>query len=334
MARRAAQAGLTLVELMVAMAILGIAIAAAMSVGFTMINGYRDSRRSSAVERSARGAVQFLAAAIRSASPGVENGDIADFVGCNTWQGLDVVNAGGAPDELRVVYGSGAVVTSLRTTFDQDSTWIHAIDGASFQAGDHALVIDPGNSGVLVAIESTKDLGDGTWELKLAEAPRQTCTSTAAPHEDFSFAPTSLVVRAKLAHFYVDSSGGLPTLMMDPDGAGAEVAEPIAEGIEDLQIAFAADTTGDGVTPEVGAATNDDEWYYNFPGDNGAPLVTATPWRAVRITVTARSLVELSGANDSIRPAAEDRAAQTGPDGYRRRTLSTTAEIRNLRGSP
>lgn len=328
--RAPGQAGLTLIELMIAMVILGIAIAAAFSIGFTMINGYRDSRRAVAVERAARGALSFLSQAVRAASAGVETGDITDAVGCSTWKGLEVISNLDAPDELRVVYASGAVVTSLRADVDQDSTELIVTDGSQFAAGDRVLIVTPGVVGHLVAVADSTDNGDGSWTLALEEAPSARCGALAP----FSYAATSLVIRAKIAHFYVDDSAGIPLLMMDPDDAGDEEPEPIAEGIEDLQLAVGVDADADGDVEEIGAAANDDEWHFNVLGDTPPPLVTVTPWRAVRITVGARSIVETSTVNDSVRPAAEDRDAATAGDPFRRRNLSTTVEIRNLRGSP
>jgi prepilin-type N-terminal cleavage/methylation domain-containing protein len=324
------QSGLTLVELMIAMTILSIAIAAAFSIGYSMINGYRESRKVVAVERSARGALSFISAAVRSASAGVETGDITDVVGCNTWKGIEVVNEVDAPDEVRVVYASGAVVTTLRTAISETTTSLIVADGSEFSAGDRVLVIEPGVKGHLMGVAAVTDNGDGTWRLGLTGTATTVCPSTPV----FTYAANSLVLRAKLAHFFIDESGSLPMLMMDSDGVGATLPEPIAEGIEDLQIAVAVDADSDDTTTEVGAAADDDEWFYNFDGDADPPSVIATPWRAVRITVSARSMAETPGLADSVRPAVEDRVSGATGDRFRRRSLSTTVEIRNLRGSP
>jgi prepilin-type N-terminal cleavage/methylation domain-containing protein len=330
-ARRAGQAGLTLFELMIAMAILSVAVAAACSVGFSMIHGYRESRRSLAVERSARAAITFLSRAVRAASPGVETADIVDAVGCNPWQGIAVVNSSVGPDELKAVYASGAVVTTLKAEVNAATTTVVVADGSEFRKGDRLLVVEPGERGLLLAVEDATDNG-ATWDLELAKSASTACgTVLATPYP-----VGSLVVRAKIARFYVETIDGLPLLMMDPDDVGDAPAEPIAEGIEDLQIAVAVDNvTADGTLEEHQAAAGDDEWYYNFIGEAGPPTAIAKPWRAVRLTVTARSIApSTSQATDSRRPDAEDRIGATAGDAYRRRTLSTTVEVRNLAGSP
>jgi prepilin-type N-terminal cleavage/methylation domain-containing protein len=326
---RERESGMTLVELMIAMVILGIVIAAAFNVAYTIMNGYRDHRKAVAVERSARGAMTVLADAIRNASPGVETAQITDLVGCSTLQGIDVVNQTSGPDTLQIVYATGAVITSIRQVFDQDSTELLVLDGSGLKAGDQVLVTDFDNRGHLVQVTDVTDNG-GDYTLGLRAALTSLC-SPSPP--DFSYAVLSTVIKAQVAEFSIVDAG-VPVLMMDRDGAGEEDPEPVAEGIEDLQIAIGIDEDGDG---EVSADAPDgvDEWFYNHQDDTDpAQTITARPWRALRITVVARSIDETTSQPTSIRPKAEDHDAATQADVYRRRALSTRVEIRNLQGSP
>lgn len=323
------EAGMTLIELMIAMVILGIVIAAAFNVAYTIMSSYRDHRRAMAVERSARGAMTVLADAVRNASPGVENAQITDLVGCSTLQGISVVNRSDGPDTLQIVYATGAVVTSIRQVFDQDSTELVVLDGSALKAGDQVLVTDFDDRGHLMAITDVAESG-GEYTLSLASAPSSMCSPAPA---DFSYPVLSTVIKAQVAEFSV-VEGTVPALMMDRDGAGPEEPEPVAEGIEDLQVAIGVDEDGDN---EVSADAPDgvDEWFYNHPDDlDPALAITARPYRALRLTVVARSIGETTAKPTSLRPKAEDHDAATAPDVYRRRSLSTRVEIRNLKGSP
>jgi prepilin-type N-terminal cleavage/methylation domain-containing protein len=323
------QSGMTLIELMIAMVILGIVIAAAFNVAYTVMNGYRDHRKAMAVERSARGAMTVLADAIRNASPGVETAQITDLVGCSTLQGINVVNRTDGPDTLQIVYASGAVVTSIRQDFTQDSTELLVLDGSALKAGDQVLVTDFDNRGHLVQVTDVTDNG-GDWTLGLRAAARSLCSPEPLP---FSYLKLSTVIKAQVAEFSI-LEGDVPVLMMDRDGAGSEEPEPVAEGIEDLQLAIGIDEDGDGEV-SADAADGVDEWFYNHPDDiDPAQTITARPWRALRLTVVARSMDETTSQPTSIRPKAEDHDAATQPDVYRRRALSTRIEIRNLQGSP
>lgn len=324
------QRGMTIVELMIAMVILGVVIGAGFSVSFSIMNSFREHRRAIGVERSVRGVMALMSRAVRNASPGVPNGQIVDLVGCETtWQGLRVEDSTTGPDVLDVIYASGGIVTSLRTTLDQDSTAILVQDGSSLKTGDQVLVTDL-SQGHLFAVEEVAE-ADGEWTLSLASAAQELCSPAPAA---FSYPVRSLVLRAQKARFSV-SDTEVPALMMDPDGEGGEAEpEPLAEGIEDLQIAIGVDRDGDGAIDEVGTSGDDDDWVYNHPDDTLLPDMITTPYRALRLTLTARSSDETTTVATSFRPAAENREAATQGDGVKRRSLSSIIEIRNLRAPP
>jgi prepilin-type N-terminal cleavage/methylation domain-containing protein len=329
---RDGERGVTLVELMIAMLILGVVVASAFSVAFAIMNGYREHRRAIAVERSARGAMAVLAEAVRNASPGLSDGNIVDLVGCeDTWKGMLVENSSVAPDALNVIYVDGGVVSSLRLPFDQGSSELRIEDGSLLAAGDQVLVTDFA-IGHLLAVQTVTEVTPTEWIVELAGAPTTLCAGVAA----FAYQPRATVLRVQKARFFIDDAGGVPALWMDPDGpTGARVPEAVAEGIEDLQVAVGIDRDGDGRIGEDQAGSgDDDDWVYNHPSDTAPALMTVKPYRAVRLTVTARSLDDTSESPVSRRPAAEDRSEAVARDELRRRSLSTTVEIRNLEGSP
>jgi hypothetical protein len=187
---------------------------------------------------------------------------------------------------------------------------------------------------VIAEVTAVTD-GGSDWTLSLSRAPSG-CGAT------FTFEKLATVLRAQVAEFTISDAGEVPILMMDPDGAGPAEPEAVAEAIEDLQIAIGVDQgvaptfeTDGQVGDDVAAAGDDDEWIYNHPDDSDPQAaVEAVPYRALRLTVTARSIGETTSVPTSIRPPAEDREGGTEADVFRRRSLSTTVEIRNLRGSP
>ena len=106
----------------------------------------------------------------------------------------------------------------------------------------------------------------------------------------------------------------------------------LAEGIEDLQVAFACDLDGDGDLTEVPDTA--DEWTLNVANDP-VPLTNAAKCNqpsAVRLTLVARSLTPDTDINAVLignkRPAMENHAAGA-PDQFRRRVLTTTVYPRN-----
>lgn len=91
----------------------------------------------------------------------------------------------------------------------------------------------------------------------------------------------------------------------------------IAENIEDLQFAFGLDTNDDGSV---------DSWTNNADLNNTQKLQV----RLVRTTVLGRSSKEIFGTNTSNRPAIEDHAASATEDRFKRRSLELTVKVRNL----
>lgn len=324
--RAGAERGFTLIELMVSLVIFSFAMVGLLAVAVTMVTGFREQRMNVETEGAARGAMEFLADVVRGASPAVESGEIEHVDNCTSKGAFTVTNYTGAPDELTVVYASGAVVTSLQSVYDATTTSITLADqGDQFTAGDTILITNY-DQGHLVRVTAV------TGNVLTVGSP--VCAlAFALPTGGYPIG--SLVVRAQRARFYIanDATTGIPTLFMDPDAEGNATAEPLAEGIEDMQISVGVDANNDGNVPFVGTAGNDDEWAYNVAGDSPIDFTVYPKIRGVRITLTARS-TGLVPNGAYYRLAAGDRPAATAPDGYRRRVLSSTIEVRNMGGSP
>lgn len=154
--------------------------------------------------------------------------------------------------------------------------------------------------------------------------------------------------------FFVQAAAGgdcvaPPCLMVEdlanlPAATTAAPAQLLAEGIEDMQIAFGCDVQpagvapapdGDGVLTEDG--TPNDEWIYNNNGDvtAGVPVNVAMQRcnqpTAIRITLMARSTepdVTLEGQSTNRKPAAEN-GTQGAVDMFRHKQMTTVVYPRN-----
>jgi prepilin-type N-terminal cleavage/methylation domain-containing protein len=328
MKRRSSQRGFTLIELMISLVLFSFAIAGVLAVAVSMTQGFREQRAAVEAEGSVRVPIDFIGDALRQASPGAPTNNIQDAALCTTTGAISVTNNQTAIhdatitgwDQLDVIFASGAVVTSTRGVYAAGTTSMDVTDASQLAVGD-SIVISDTNQGHLVKITG---IGGNTLTL----APQ--CGGITLPPTG-NYAMGSLVIRAQHATFTLDAVDGIPTLMMDPDAGGPAVAEPLAEGVEDMQIALGIDANGDGVIAEQGTGPGDDEWQGNFAGD---PLIVG-PLRAVRVTLISRTTSGLIGnLNSFSRPAAEDHAASGVLDTYRRRALRTLVEVRNMGGSP
>jgi hypothetical protein len=229
-------------------------------------------------------------------------------------------NGGSGADKLDVIYASGAVVTSTQVAYTTGTTSLDVTDATNLAIGDY-IVITNFDQGTLVHI---LDKSGNNLTLNAQ------CSGISLPSG--GYAAGSLVVRAQHATFYVGTQDGIPTLFMDPDSdnaASSAAAEPMAEGIEDMQIALGIDATTNGVV-EVGAAANDDEWQGNVSGDTAL----AGTLRAIRVSLVSRaSQAVIGNVTPYARPKVENHAAGTA-DAFKRRVLRTMVEIRNTGVSP
>lgn len=320
------QRGFTLVELMISLVLFSFAVAGVLATAVSMSQGFREQRAAMLAEAAVRVPLDYLVEVVRQASPAAPTGNIQDAGTC-TGSVLGVLNnqtgAGVTPgwDRLEVIYAAGAVVTSTLDPYDTTSNVIRVNDASQLIAGDYVVLSNTGQGHLFKLTNVTGNT------LTLASA----CAGYIAPTGG-KYAAGSLVIRAQHSIFTIAAIDGNPTLMMDPDATGSAAAEPLAEGIEDMQIVLGIDSNADGkLGVESGTTANDDEWQGNNAGDSAL----AGTIRAVRITLIARTTSGLIGnISPFLRPAAEDHAASTSGDKFRRRILRSTVEVRNMTGSP
>ncbi len=334
------QRGFTLVELMISLVVFSFAIAGVLAVAVSMSQGYRDQRANTTAEGAARVPMDFLADAIRQSSPGAPTGVIYDatVAGCLGSAAVTVTDGSatgsGAADGLDIIYASGATVTTLYdptgagVTMSSGSLTLNVRDTTGFAVGDH-IVLSNTQAGHYLAITAVTGTTDGSLTVS------STCNTGTV------YLPGSLVIRAQHALFYVDTTNNI--LMMNPAPTGvwatdviSTANQPLADGIEDMQLALALDTTNNAGSAMTESATpGSDAWLYNVAGESTPAQGSGYALRAIRVTLIARTLSPLLGVTTAFtRPAAENHAAGTVTDNYRRRVLKTTAEVRNSGESP
>jgi type II secretory pathway pseudopilin PulG len=328
--RRRRGAGFTLVELMVSLVMFSFAIAGVLAVAVSMANGFREQRAGVGTESAARAAMEFLSDAIRGSSPGIPTGIIwpMDDEDCNV-PGVNLAfrttmgNSSGT-DSLTITFAYGSVVTTALSAYGDPAIGaagaITVEDTSQFQNGDYVVVTDFSNAVLLKVDVAGNTLVHGTKAT--------TCNPTGTT----VIGQGALVIRALRARFFIQDLDGIPTLFMDPDPTNSVTndEEPLAEGIEDLQVVLGIDGGSDGLGPE-NATTDGDEWWGNLPNETTWTGVPAA-LRAVRLSLVSRALTKVTGTAAFFRPAVEDRDGGS-TDNYRRRVLTSVIEVRNMLGS-
>jgi Tfp pilus assembly protein PilW len=267
--------------------------------------------------------------------------------------------AAGAPDAITVVFGAGAFGSfsdaGLAATVSRASDPVVTATGksAAFRVGEFILLLDIsglptgpplGDRGcTLFQVTGINSAGDQLLHAGTSGWNPAGDVAGLVPFDYVGGTSPKAAVRdfgtLSWVRFAIDTTGTSPRLTMARlDGnAGSTAPQVLADGIEDLQIAYACDLVPaapagpDGIFTEGtdAASKATDEWTYNVAGD--VPQVGCVSPQAVRLTISARSTEaddNLTGAVGNAKPASENGAAGV-KDNFRHRVLTTVVNPRN-----
>ena len=321
------QQGVTLVELMIALAIGLLVTVAMLKVYVDASRMYRFNEGLARVQENGRFALEFIRRDVR----------VAGFWGCNSdtvpWPGIKTdsnayidVDAGdiaGTSDDglnssdsltFRSATGSGALVTADMSGTDGTIT----VDSASALATGTAALISDCENGDLFQITdiSGKVLvhAAGTNANKLPDLQK-------------AYTAGARVYNAREITFSIqnDPSSGAPTLYREVIGEGAQ---PLVEGIENMQILYGEDTDADADGANGDGTANR---YVDFGVDDDFDPDRIV---SVRISLLARSINNNLTTEPSpyIYPPWANPPISTTPDKddkHLRKIFTTTITLRN-----
>ena len=265
-------------------------------------------------------------------------------------------------DSLTLSYAvddTAGALTGVRTTEAEPNAtqaYLTVNHAGSITKDDLVVIWQHGSTKhcLLVQITGPPAGAIGAWTLPYASgniynppAPSHTLLFPVAG----GYLPGTLVMRVgdtsdQLVHYFAidDGKGKRPPRLVTWSTANKSDMQVVADGIEDMQIAWACDVDGNGLLAEGSTATEKaditkDEWAYNTINDNLPDCATqGNPIRAVRITLVGRTTGPMT-SRDGFRPASEDHAAgtpaqdlaSTGQIGtFGRATLTSVIKPRNI----
>ncbi len=332
--------GFTLIELMISASLFLLIAGGAMLLVMSGNRSQSYAAHLDIAQSSLRAGFDFMSRDIVSTSAGASSGVIYDSGAQINTAGvlgpIVVTDSSTGPDSIELWLIDGSHTANVLSSFAAGSTTIVVDDGSAFAAATSSAPIyaqlSDLSAAVLVRVNGVTSTTIGSIvcpTLTLMTAPG-TLPPTVA-----SYATGSFVFKSRHVKYAIDSTtfASAEASAKDPmltlqviDGSGS-LPQPLAEGIEDMQIALGYDTNGDGVITEVGAGGGDDEWLYNVAGDSVAGALSSN-LKAVRVTLIATDTQREQG-NYPGRPAAEDHAAGA-VDGFPRRVLRTEITVRNF----
>lgn len=318
--------GLSLVELMVALAIGTFLLAGAVTVFGKTRDLYRTNEQAARLQEVARFAVSTIESDLRMASYwGLLNnpGDISNRPVAGAMPaGIDA----DLEDEIDTCGNNWAVNVALYLeAFDGDYP---LDDGGACDAhgapvaGSDVLTVR--HAQVTVMDAAALGASNGLIKIQASRSQGEMFTGTTVPP---GYLPPSSEARAMVVHSYYvdqqsDARANTPSLrrkrLAATGGLPAVIDDEIVPGIEDLQVQIGWDTNGD----------QNAELYVD-PETGGVPAA-AVPV-AVRVWVMARAEQPDFSFTDDRTYSYGNRAAYAPADNFRRLLLSKTIMLRNTR---
>lgn len=342
------QAGVTLVELMVGMVIAGIIVAA----GFTVLTSTDKSMRANEqivdMQQNARMAMEMLTRDIKSAgfgSPGAAIGNCSYSIMPND-QNVGGVDTG--PDSVQLMVPTTRASGSNRWTLSAFTP----PSGATSITLQPGAVTDMVNSG-LVANQSYISIGGAATVLVTGLNATASTLSVSIP-PPLWFQNADQVYLLQCIRYQIVQApdptnlcgGNAPCLTRGVAGVtvGPNAEGMIAEGVEDLQLAYACDGCT-GINGGIPDRNIDDQSPFSGSFDQ-ADFLSNVPWTAapltpdkiqlVQVTLVARQTKNDQGFGEGVGSIAS--SSQTiandhllpADSNHRRRVLVRTVETRNV----
>lgn len=314
-AHRHPEAGFSLIEVMAALVILSIAMTAVFATFTAQQQSFTVQSRVAEMQQNLRQAVEYMSRDIRMAGYGVPDnvlippGIIA--AGVNSIRSLYAKDNTTGPDQIYVLYRfdmddnqkpnstNGGVPSNASTVTLDNSV-------------DYSHFLPTGGELVLVTDTTTADL----YETSAAAGTMLTFGGgyayNAGHTRSYPVGPPAVTVsKARFVRYYIDSATDPAHPMLMVDRMGGAAPQPLADDIEDMQLAYGLDTNADGIV---------DSWT--------ASPTTPSQIRQVRLQFIARTRLPEAGWVET-RPALGNRTDVATPDGYRRRTYDIVIDVRN-----
>lgn len=216
-------------------------------------------------------------------------------------------------------------VRTVGTTPDPVSCTLTTNDATGISANDLVVLWQPGSIKhcLLLQITAAPALSTPNWVLTYNGG---NVYNPGAPTHlsifpvDSGYQARSMVTRvgsttSLLTQTFAidDGKGTRPPRLVTWRKTDKSDVEVVADGIEDMQVAWACDANGDGWPQEgaTDAARRTDEWSFNVTSDSVPACQTLNnPVSSVRITLIGRTVGPIQ-SRKGFRPAAEDHAAGT-----------------------
>lgn len=246
--------GFTLIELMIALVILGIATTAIFTTFMSQHKAYVVQNSVAEMQQNLRGGMQFLEMDARNAGYGLPPSAAIKIpsllLGGGTISmvsGLGISDGGATGSDNLYIISLSATATQIADSMPNVSAEIKVVDPAGFQVGMIAIIFDATNADVfqVTQVQASNHIQHNPTGIFGME------------NKNFStaYGEGSSVALINYSGYYIDTTtdAAHPKLMRNVPGDNVLISEIVADDIEDLQIrlvlADGTELNGDGITP-------------------------------------------------------------------------------------
>jgi prepilin-type N-terminal cleavage/methylation domain-containing protein len=356
--RSAGQAGLTLIELMIAVVVSSILMGFVLGISAQVSSGYRQQSKVTDLSQTLRAAREAIAADARRAGYRITRlrtgtGAFGSTVTTDLPPVMvDNGDTANAPDLVRFFYADGAAGARVQS-IDADLESVLVDDATGFVAGDLVVLTAP----MLVDVTGTRvaewdacavvitGVGGATVELAGAQAPWNQPNN---PHCDVPAAAVTggeVVLHRLVARAYrIDQSRGTEGILQLSPSAGLVAGDwvDLGEGFTDLQLATRFFEDGD--TADVDGDGDQERDWYAGEAQEWQDITAVRPPNAIPIELSigvAGRMRLTTGARSDTTPGFEDPGsplynpvgdspAQAVTDDWVYRASRTVVDLRNL----
>ncbi len=330
--------GMTLVEIMVALAVSMVMLTGVVQVMLSSKQTYRVQEGTARLQENGRFAAQFLSEDLRMAgfsgcSSGITPNNIVDLDGDGTADSYYAFDTDGLmgyeytdlPVTLsstetltaaEVVNNSDVIVLSYASTNEAlqlvgnlttDNANIQLTATDMFAANDVLFITDCSNADIFAATNASKGAGVTT----IAHAS----STNLVPKLSKAYGTDAMVMSmVKVAYYVANNAAGIPSLYRRRMVGANFQTEELVEGVESLQILYGEDLDGDGVANRYVNASSVGDF---------ANVVT------VRFSLLMESPDEVNSKADTRTYTLLDTVIDPVDDRRLRRIFSTTVNLRN-----
>lgn len=317
------ESGMTLIELMIAVAVSGIILAGVVQILTTSSSSHSLQTEMVAMQQNVRMAKMFLERDCRMAGCGLRDYPV-DFFNAGGESDTDIlvihyIYPDNDPCLPQLTLRSSMPAASAEATVNEDlkvapySAWDSAFVCAGTTYGGKpfkefkAIITTPDGSKSDIVYITQVQANSSKLQNRPYDGFDNKIINTYPDKSTINFLSDTSLMQITYSYSYSNGNG---TLLRN--------GEAVADNVEDLQFAFfARDADADGII---------DSWI----NDRDLTNVEKGQIRLIRINVLGRTSREFSG-QPNTRQAIEDHAAGTSPDKFGRQLFQVTIKPRNLR---